>query len=114
MPECNSCGRFVTTDLVRVFGDANGKLAGCLHCLTLTDLQEGGAISGSSYMARSHSVLGRCPHCGDTIPRSLVLIEHETEAGRARFAECPPCRDVVHLNDARSVYRSDVECTISQ
>lgn len=43
MPECNNCGQFVTTDFVRVFSDDNGQLAGCLHCLNLTDLRDGGA-----------------------------------------------------------------------
>jgi hypothetical protein len=46
MPECDNCGRFVTTDFVRVFGDSDDKLAGCLHCLTMAELQDGGAIGG--------------------------------------------------------------------
>lgn len=46
MPECNNCGQFVTTDFVRVFGDDNGELTGCLHCLDLTEFREGGATRG--------------------------------------------------------------------
>lgn len=46
MPTCNHCGQFVTADFVRVFGDTEGEISGCLHCLNMTELRNGGARGG--------------------------------------------------------------------
>jgi hypothetical protein len=40
--------------------------------------------------------LGRCPCCETAIPRTRRLIAYETDDGRAVYAECPGCHDVVH------------------
>ncbi|MGM0604954.1 MAG: DUF7563 family protein [Halobacteriota archaeon] len=40
--QCQNCGSYVTRQFVRVFGANDGSLYGCLHCLTLRDLREGG------------------------------------------------------------------------
>lgn len=40
--------------------------------------------------------VGSCPVCGSPIPTRRVLIEYETAAGAAAFAECPDCGSVVH------------------
>ncbi len=40
--QCQSCGTYVTKQFVRVFGANDGSVYGCLSCLTLRDLREGG------------------------------------------------------------------------
>ncbi|MFW6320319.1 MAG: DUF7563 family protein [Halohasta sp.] len=40
--QCQNCGHYVTKQFVRVFGANDGSLYGCLSCLTLRDLREGG------------------------------------------------------------------------
>jgi hypothetical protein len=47
-------------------------------------------------MATKPARLGVCPNCGNDIPSGYLLIEYETENGRAQFAECPDCREIVH------------------
>ncbi|WP_435196709.1 hypothetical protein [Natronomonas sp. EA1] len=47
-------------------------------------------------MSHSDATLGRCPDCDIEIPRGNLLIEYDTAAGRALYAECPQCQDVVH------------------
>ncbi|MFB6155537.1 MAG: hypothetical protein ABEJ22_06545 [Haloferacaceae archaeon] len=41
MPECNSCGSFVTPRFARVFGDNDDVVEGCLNCLTSAEMMEG-------------------------------------------------------------------------
>lgn len=53
-------------------------------------------------MTGSTSILGYCPGCGESIPGSHVLIEYETGSGKACYAECPACQDVVHPSDEQS------------
>lgn len=40
--QCQNCGTYVTKQFVRVFGANDGSVYGCLSCLTLRDLREGG------------------------------------------------------------------------
>ena len=47
-------------------------------------------------MTSHQSVLGTCPACDEPIPAGRLLIEYRTDGGRAMYAECPACRDVVH------------------
>lgn len=47
-------------------------------------------------MSTETSALGTCPHCGEAIPRTRLLIEYDTPEGTATYAECPACHDVVH------------------
>lgn len=42
---CAHCGAFVTAEFVRVFGNNNGKVHGCLDCGTARDLREGNHIT---------------------------------------------------------------------
>ena len=42
MPECNSCGTFVTPQFVRVFGDNESEVFGCPNCMPLSELTDGG------------------------------------------------------------------------
>jgi hypothetical protein len=41
MPECGTCGRHVSRNYVRVFGDASGTVPGCPVC-TLDTVSEVG------------------------------------------------------------------------
>lgn len=38
---CQNCGTQVTPDFARVFGDNEGRVHGCLECMTGTDVREG-------------------------------------------------------------------------
>lgn len=40
MATCDNCGRFVTADYARVFGDNEGVVEGCPDCATFSDLTE--------------------------------------------------------------------------
>ena len=40
--QCQNCDTYVTKQFVRVFGANDGSVYGCLSCLTLRDLREGG------------------------------------------------------------------------
>ncbi|WP_456071287.1 DUF7837 family putative zinc-binding protein [Haladaptatus caseinilyticus] len=40
-------------------------------------------------------MLGTCPFCRATVPRSSLHIEYETEIGNTVYAECPGCREIV-------------------
>ncbi len=40
--------------------------------------------------------LGTCPFCRAEIATIDAILEYETEAGPAVYAECPECRDVVN------------------
>lgn len=42
------------------------------------------------------NVLGHCPRCQTTIKEEWTLITYERRDGRAAYAECPECGDVVH------------------
>lgn len=48
MPTCPNCEEVVSADFVRVFGDNDGRIDGCVHCLTSRDLtgstDESGAL----------------------------------------------------------------------
>lgn len=47
-------------------------------------------------MTRDWSMLGRCPECGEDIPRGWLLIEYEKADGTTGiWAECPVCEAVV-------------------
>ena len=41
MPYCE-CGAHVTPDFVRVFGDRDGLVAGCIECTDRVNLRRGG------------------------------------------------------------------------
>lgn len=41
MPECQNCGSFVTSDFVRVFGNNESEVFGCIACHTVSDLHSG-------------------------------------------------------------------------
>lgn len=43
MQECLNCGQLVSERFARVFGDNEGRLNGCVHCLTNRSLYEGAA-----------------------------------------------------------------------
>ena len=43
MPECQSCGGFVTERFARVFGNNQDEVHGCLDCMSNTDVKNGGA-----------------------------------------------------------------------
>jgi hypothetical protein len=45
MPDCLNCGRFVTHEFARVFGDEQHRVSGCPDCTVGTDLKDGGATS---------------------------------------------------------------------
>ena len=47
-------------------------------------------------MATNRTTLGVCPHCGERIPSIRLLIEYEDDDGKAVWAECPGCNEVVH------------------
>ena len=47
-------------------------------------------------MATNRSTLGVCPRCGEPIPAIRLLIEYEDDEGKAIWAECPDCNEVVH------------------
>ncbi|WP_336359682.1 DUF7563 family protein [Haladaptatus sp. ZSTT2] len=42
MPECNTCGEFVSLDFARVFGNNANEVRACLDCSTRNALQGGG------------------------------------------------------------------------
>jgi NAD-dependent SIR2 family protein deacetylase len=43
------------------------------------------------------SELGRCPECGEQIPKAWLLIKYQTSDDKTRFwAECPACEAVVN------------------
>lgn len=43
------------------------------------------------------TILGRCPLCGEAIPRRNKLIEYESAEGwTTMLAECEHCTDAVH------------------
>lgn len=47
-------------------------------------------------MSSDIPTLGRCPDCGELIPRGRMLIEYEeTDGTRGVWAECPECDNVV-------------------
>jgi hypothetical protein len=46
MPGCNNCGAFVTRDFVRVFGNNDQELFGCLACSEFTSLIHGAGATG--------------------------------------------------------------------
>jgi len=39
MPDCENCGRHVTSDFLRVFG-VDGEVHGCPNCTTTANIQE--------------------------------------------------------------------------
>lgn len=41
MAECDNCGKFVTADFARVFGDNDGNVYGCLDCMLISDIPAG-------------------------------------------------------------------------
>ena len=40
---CRSCGTQVTRDFIRVFGDNNGAVYGCLECEAAAEIHKGAA-----------------------------------------------------------------------
>ncbi|AGB38662.1 DUF7563 family protein [Natronococcus occultus] len=38
MPTCHNCDTPISATFVRVFGDNDGTLEGCVHCLSSTEL----------------------------------------------------------------------------
>ncbi|WP_436935593.1 DUF7563 family protein [Halovenus marina] len=44
MPECKSCGAFVTTRFIRVFGNNQDDVYGCHDCLSNTELASGQTV----------------------------------------------------------------------
>jgi predicted RNA-binding Zn-ribbon protein involved in translation (DUF1610 family) len=47
-------------------------------------------------MTDGPEILGRCPDCGESISRTWLLVEYQTDDGDTRiWAECPDCDDVV-------------------
>ena len=47
-------------------------------------------------MTSDQTILGRCPNCGEEIPKAWVLIEYETADGATDYwAECLACDTVV-------------------
>lgn len=40
MPECQHCGSHVSNDFVRVFGNSNGVVHGCIECGTKSRMAE--------------------------------------------------------------------------
>jgi hypothetical protein len=40
MPECQSCGGFVTKDFARVFGTNDGEVYACPDCATMVELAD--------------------------------------------------------------------------
>ncbi|WP_425601075.1 DUF7563 family protein [Halosolutus halophilus] len=42
MPDCHSCGAFVTSRFARVFGDNDHEVYGCRQCLPVSDIVDGG------------------------------------------------------------------------
>lgn len=41
MPHCPNCDEMVTPTFVRVFGDNDDRINGCVHCLTSAELTDG-------------------------------------------------------------------------
>lgn len=41
MNECNACGAAVTPSFARVFGDNQNEVFGCMHCRSMSELQQG-------------------------------------------------------------------------
>ncbi|ELZ21077.1 hypothetical protein C475_19003 [Halosimplex carlsbadense 2-9-1] len=47
-------------------------------------------------MNADESSLGRCPECGECIPKTWLLIEYKTDDNETDlWAECPACESVV-------------------
>lgn len=44
--QCSNCGEHVSQDFVRVYGDNDGEVYGCLSCLTTRDLRKGNHLRG--------------------------------------------------------------------
>jgi hypothetical protein len=61
-------------------------------------LGTGACVTRSEDTLRSpmSSTLGDCPRCDTRISTARLLIQYDTTDGRAAYAECPGCRDVVH------------------
>lgn len=38
MPTCHNCDTTISANFVRVFGDNDGSLEGCIHCLSSAEL----------------------------------------------------------------------------
>ncbi len=38
MPTCHNCDNPISANFVRVFGDNDGYLEGCIHCLSSAEL----------------------------------------------------------------------------
>ncbi|AGB38763.1 DUF7563 family protein [Natronococcus occultus] len=47
MPNCQSCGGYVTRDFVRVFG-GEGTVAGCPNCTTYRELHADGGVEDTT------------------------------------------------------------------
>ena len=45
MPHCENCGAFVTRNFVRVFGDNQDNVQGCMECCDRTAVREGGVVA---------------------------------------------------------------------
>lgn len=48
MPRCDNCGGFVTQNFVRVFGDNQDNVQGCMSCCDRTAVREGGIVANPS------------------------------------------------------------------
>jgi predicted RNA-binding Zn-ribbon protein involved in translation (DUF1610 family) len=46
--------------------------------------------------------VGACPSCGETVPRTFVLIEYEADDEHRMYAECPACENVVRPRPTES------------
>lgn len=44
MPDCESCGSFVSADFARVFGNNDDTVQACLECTSMTEIIDGGAV----------------------------------------------------------------------
>ncbi|NHN49994.1 hypothetical protein G9464_20710 [Halostella sp. JP-L12] len=44
MPQCENCDGYVTERFVRVFGDNEGRVFGCLDCIGATAVKNGAAL----------------------------------------------------------------------
>lgn len=52
MLHCPNCDETVSADFVRVFGDNDGQIDGCVHCRTSAELTDSEGERGALLFAR--------------------------------------------------------------
>jgi hypothetical protein len=59
MPKCRNCNAYVSKDFVRIFGDNDDEVYGCLECVGATAVKNGATKQGVSRRSDSnHPAIG--------------------------------------------------------